>query len=409
MSLPSIVVLKFGGTSVASPERRELAAAHVLRRVHEGKNVVVVVSAMGRCGDPYATDTLLDLVKPYPACPVRERDALAACGEEIAAPVFAALLTERGVKAVSLRGFQAGFVTDDRFGDATVQEVRPARILAHLRRGEVVVVTGFQGITAAGDVTTIGRGGSDTSAVVLGVALQAEHVEIFTDVDGVLTADPRVVPEALSLPGVTFEESAELAYKGSKVLHPAAAEYARASGTNVVVRNTNTEAEGTWIVPDTERYRFVDDATRFASSITSKAGIAQFAVTGVDFRAELPRLERVFGVVAEAGVSLDMMSILCDRVLFTTDRANVGVVSASLAGLGVTFTVMNACAKVTLVGGGIHGVPGIMHRMVRALTGAGIAVLQSVDSNMIVGVLVDAARVDDAVRAVHAEFFGPAR
>jgi len=407
MSLPSTVVLKFGGTSVATPERRELAAARVLERVHEGKNVVVVISAMGRRGDPYATDTLLDLVKSCPACPPRERDALASVGEEIAAPVFAALLCERGVKAVSLRGFQAGFVTDARHGDATVQEVRPARILSHLRRGEVVVVTGFQGITERGDVTTIGRGGSDTSAVVLGVALQAEHVEIFTDVDGVLTADPRVVPGARALPAVTFEESAELAYKGSKVLHPAAAEYAREAGTHVVVRNTSNDTEGTWIVPEAERHRFVDEAQEFASSITSKPGIAQFTVTGVDFRADLGLLERVFGVIAEAGVSLDMMSILCDRALFTTDRSCVGVVSAALAGLGVTFQVNNSCAKVTLVGGGIHGVPGIMHRMVLALTGAGIAVFQSVDSNMIVGVLVDAGRADDAVRAIHAEFFGP--
>jgi len=409
MTLPSTVVLKFGGTSVATPESRELVAAHVVRRVHEGKNVVVVVSAMGRRGAPYATDTLLDLLKPCPACPARERDALAACGEEIAAPLLAALLCQRGVKAVSLRGFQAGFVTDDRFGDATVQEVRPARVLAHLRRGEVVVVAGFQGLSEQGDVTTIGRGGSDTSAVVLGVALKAEHVEIFTDVDGVLSADPRVVPDARVLPAVTFQESAELAYKGSKVLHPAAAEYAAAAGVNVVVRNTGSDAEGTWIVPDTERHRFVDASSRCASSITSKAGIAQFTVTGVDFRAELACLERVFGVIAEAGVSLDMMSILTDRVLFTCDRASVGVVSAALAGLGVTFTVNNACAKVTLVGGGIHGVPGIMHRIVRALAGAGISVLQSVDSNMIVGVLVDAARVDDAVRAIHAEYFAALR
>lgn len=406
MSLPSIVVLKFGGTSVATPERRELAAARVLERVHAGKNVVVVVSAMGRRGDPYATDTLLDLVRPYPSCSARERDALASVGEEIAAPVFAALLQERGVKAVSLRGFQAGFVTDARHGDATVQEIRPARILSHLRRGDVVVVTGFQGVTERGDVTTIGRGGSDTSAVLLGVALEAEHVEIFTDVDGVLTADPRVVPDARPLPAITFEESAELAYKGSKVLHPAAAEHAREAGTRVVVRNTTSDAEGTWVVPETERHRFVAEAQEFASSITSKPGIAQFAVTGVDFRTDLGLLERVFGVIAEAGVSLDMMNILCDRAIFTTERASVGVVSAALAALGVTFTVNNACAKVTLVGGGIHGVPGIMHRMVRALTGAGIAVLQSVDSNMIVGVLVDAARTDDAVRALHVEFFG---
>ena len=427
-----MIIMKFGGTSLSTPERRELAAARVLEHAHGGtyraepEQVVVVVSAMGRRGDPYATDTLLDLFSPFSAArevPARESDAMAACGEEISAALFAALLNARGARAVSMRGFQAGVITDAVHRDAQITELRPARVLAALRRGEVVVVAGFQGTSLEGGVTCIGRGGSDTTAMALGVALGATRIEIFTDVDGVMTADPRVVPGARSVEHLGFEESAEMAFKGSKVLHPAAAELIRsrggtegANGTKkrtddasrpkIVIRNTLSEASGTWLVSEDERISLQADAPSAATSVTSSCGIAQISVTGIDFLEELATLERVFGVIAERGVSLDMMSILPDRVAFTCARASVGLVATELSTLGVTFTVKNDVAKVTLVGGGIHGVPGIMHRMVRALCSAGIGVYQSVDSNMIVGVLIPERRVDDAVRALHEEFFG---
>jgi aspartate kinase len=405
MKTPGTVVMKFGGTSVASGERRERAVARVRERLDEGLRVVVVVSAMGRKGDPYATDTLLGLLSDLGRCAARERDAILSCGEEISAALFAALLTERGLRAVSLRGFQAGIVTDDRHQDASIQEIRPARIVTHLRRGEVVVVAGFQGVTPEGDVTTIGRGGSDTTAVALGVALDADRVEIYTDVDGVLSADPRVVPEAQRVPQVSFDEAAEMAYKGARVLHPVAADLARQHGLGVRVRDAREASEGSHILPAGERRLLGDEIGATAVAVTARRGIAQFTVTGRDFTEELACLERVFGVIAEQGVSLDMMSILADRVVFTTERQRVGEVARLLSELGVDFAVDNGSAKVTLVGGGIHGVPGIMHRIVRALTRAGIAIRQSVDSNMIIGVLVDDARVDDAVRALHEEFF----
>lgn len=406
-----MIIMKFGGTSLATPERRELAAARVIERVHSGEQVVVVVSAMGREGDPYATDTLLELFAPLGEVSLRESDALAACGEEISAAFFAALLSARGARAVSMRGYQAGIVTDDVHREAQITELRPARVLERLRRGEVVVVSGFQGTTLAGDVTTIGRGGSDTTAVALGLGLGASRIEIFTDVDGVMTADPRVVSGACCLEHVGFEESAEMAFKGSKVLHPAAAELVRTRGLGegapaIVVRNTLSEAAGTWLVSEAERASLQTEGHSVAASVTSKCGIAQISVNGVSFLDELPTLERIFGVVAKRGISLDMISILPDRVAFTCERASVGIVAGELASLGVTFAVNNEVAKVTLVGGGIHGIPGIMHRMVRALAAAEIGVYQSVDSNMIVGVLVPEARVKDAIRAIHEEFFG---
>jgi len=404
MNAPAIVVLKFGGTSLATPACREAAAARVRERVGEGARVVVVVSAMGRRGEPYATDTLLGLVDGFRACPPRERDAIAAVGEEISAAVFAGLLCDRGLPAVSLRGFQAGIVTDGHHQEATIREIRPARIREHLEHGAVVVVAGFQGISPEGELTTLGRGGSDTTAVALGVALAAERVEIYTDVDGVMTADPRVVPDAGRMPEVTFEESAELAFKGAAVLHPRAAELARETGVTVEIRNTLSAAQGTWLVPG-GGHEFARAEGGGAISVTSRRGIAQVTVSGVDFAAQLAVLERVFGTIAERGVTLDMMSIFPDRVAFTLEVDRLPRVREALDGLGVTYAIDERCAKVTLVGAGIHGVPGVMHRMVRALTGAGIAIRQSVDSNMIIGVLVDAAREADAVGAIHAEFF----
>ncbi|MBP6875638.1 MAG: aspartate kinase [Candidatus Eisenbacteria bacterium] len=403
-SSAACLVMKFGGTSLATPEAREAAAARVAERKAAGEPVVVVVSAMGRGGDPYATDSLLGLVRDLSACPARERDALMACGEEISAAFFAALLNERHLKAVSLRGFQAGIVTDDRHQDARIVEIRTGRIRDHLAKGEVVVVAGFQGITRAGDIATIGRGGSDTTAVALGVALDASRVEIFTDVDGVRTADPRIVPSAERISPITFEEAAELAHKGATVLHPRAAELAREANLPVTILTARPESEGTRLMSDAV-HRFDPGVRGCAVSVTSRAGIAQARVHGADFRAQPHLLERLFKVIAERGVTLDMMGIEADRVVFTLEQGALERVRAAVRETGLSMDARVPCAKVTLVGGGIHGVPGVMHRIVRALTQAKVTILQSVDSNMIIGVLVDAQEERSAVRAIHAEFF----
>ncbi len=402
---PGTVVMKFGGTSLATPQARDQAAARVAERVAEGHAVVVVVSAIGRAGDPYATDTLLALLGECPATPAREVDALLACGEEISAAVFAGLLRQRGLPAVSLRGFQAGIVTDERHRDAEIRAIRPGGVQQRLTRGEVVVVAGFQGMTEQGEITTLGRGGSDTTAVALGAALQARRVEIFTDVNGVLTADPRVVTDARQAPEVTYHESAELAFKGAQVLHPRAAERARASRVPVEIRSTFASAPGTWLVPDEGRWSPEGDLPPRTTAVTSARGIAQVRIGGARVGVELDLQERLFGAIAARCISIDMISIGPERVAFTVPDGRVDDVAAVLVELGLPADIDRGCAKVTLVGGGIHGIPGVMHRIVRALAREGIAILQSVDSNMIISVLVAAGREQDAVRAVHREFF----
>ncbi|MCK4413447.1 MAG: aspartate kinase [Candidatus Eisenbacteria sp.] len=401
-----IVVMKFGGTSLATPELRAAAAERVAERVTAQVRPVVVVSAMGRRGEPYATDTLLGLLEDLLPVAPRERDALVSCGEEISAVVFAGLLTRRGLPATSLRGFQAGIITDARHQEACITEIRPARIQACLAAGHIPVVAGFQGISADGEITTLGRGGSDTTAVAVGVALAAERVEIYTDVDGVLTADPRIVPGAGRVAQATLEEAAELAYKGADVLHPRAAELARKAGVPVEIRDTRVPptAAGTVLVPAGE-HPARREGGRCAVAVTSRAGIAQVAVEGVDFLEHPAELEGLFARFAAAGITLDMMSIAPDRVAVTLEARFVEEVRRVLAGLGGSLRVRERCARVTLVGGGIHGVPGVMHRIVGALARAGIGVYQSVDSNMVIGVLVDTAQEHAAVRAVHAEFF----
>lgn len=406
MSVSDLIVIKFGGSSLSTPERRALAADIVRQKTEEGGRVVAVVSAMGREGDPYATDTLLGLMHSLPEAAAREVDALAACGEEISAAVLTSLLKERGMNAVSLRGFQAGIITDEKHGDADIREIRPVRILEHLERGEIVVVAGFQGITEKGEVTTLGRGGSDTTAVALAAALSAERVEIYTDVDGVRTADPRMVGDPRAVPEITYEESAELAFKGARILHPRAAERARASGVAVEIRNTVSSGQSTWLVPDEGRWSPDGEMAPRTISVTSTAGIAQLSITGIRFLEDPDLLERILGKVARRGISLDMMSICPDRVAFTLKLSRAAEAADALSALGVEVEINERCAKVTLVGGGIHGIPGVMHRIVRALARKGIGIHQSVDSNMIISVLVDAGREEDAVRTLHEEFFG---
>ncbi|HON42343.1 MAG TPA: aspartate kinase, partial [Bacillota bacterium] len=213
-----IVVQKFGGTSVANEESRGMLVAKVTEARHDGKDVVVVVSAMGRKPAPYATDTLLDLVGSVcKSAPARERDAIAACGEIISTVVVATALEAAGCPAVSLTGGQAGISTDSNYTDARITKIEPRRILEVLSDGKVAVVAGFQGVTETGDVTTLGRGGSDTTAAALGATLGAEIVEIYTDVEGVMTADPRVVPEARFQDTMSYTDLIEMANQGAKV------------------------------------------------------------------------------------------------------------------------------------------------------------------------------------------------
>jgi aspartate kinase len=406
-AMPMLRVMKFGGTSVASAEARAAAVARVSERHAGGDRLVVVVSAMGRRGEPYATDTLLDLCAVHDeSLAPRELDAIAACGEDLAAAVLASELIARGLPAVSLRGFQAGIITDGVFQNARIQRIESGHIRRRLDEGRIVVVTGFQGVSPDGDITTLGRGGSDTSAVALGVALGADVVDIFTDVDGIYSADPRVVPEAQLIPVLPYHEAAELAHQGARVLHPRAAEIAERHGIPVRIRSTFSDATGTLLRPaEPPREGGLDPrADRLARAVTSKGGIAQVAVSSERFRDTADDVCALLDALAEAHLSLDMINVLPDRLVFTVPAVALERAAGVVARCGYTPETRTACAKVTLVGGGIHGVPGVVARMARLLHVAGVRILQSVDSSTLVSVLVAADDEATAVRALHAGF-----
>ena len=244
----SIIVMKFGGTSVRNEESRVSAIKHIRKHAESGKQVVVVVSAMGRKGEPYATDTLISLLKDVgePVNPA-ELDSVMSLGETLSSAYFTHLLSQNGLPAEAFTGRQAGILTDDNPGNAEILEINPIRIMATLNAGKIAVVAGFQGATSAGDVRTLGRGGSDTSAVTLGSALNAERVEIYSDVDGIANCDPRQIPEASIMDAVSARQVLSMANEGSKVLHPRAVQASLKTQTPIVARNTFSAASGTTI------------------------------------------------------------------------------------------------------------------------------------------------------------------
>lgn len=396
-----VIVMKFGGTSVATPEGRSAIASRVTEALELGKAPVLVVSAMGRAGAPYATDTLLGLVSDLPA-DARERDLLASTGELISAVVVAHELRSAGIDACAMTGAEAGIGTDGAYENAAITDVYPAGVLEAIALERVPVVAGFQGVAPDGRITTLGRGGSDTTACALGVALSAEAVEIYTDVDGVMTADPRTCGSATVLERISADELFQMARHGSRVVHTPAAALALSSGLAVRVRNTYTDHPGT-LVADIASYR----PSKVATAVSHATGIARVRVSLPAEEGSAAHTEaqaHVYRAMADAGVSLDMFTPACDSLLFTVPSSDVPTACAVLDGLGLACDVRDSLAKVTLVGAGMHGVPGVMARVAEALGDANVHVLQTADSHTTISVLVPAEDAERAVGALHDGF-----
>jgi len=397
----AVIVMKFGGTSVVDERGRAALGRRVLAVLELGKAPVVVVSAMGRRGAPYATDTLLGLVEGLPVN-ARETDLIASAGELISTVVVAAHLRAAGIDSVSFSGGQAGIMTDDCFGAARITGIDPGTLLAAVAAGSVPVVAGFQGVAPDGSTTTLGRGGSDTTACALGVALNAESVEIYTDVDGVMSADPRTCETASALTVIGAEELFQMARHGSKVVHTPAAELALSSGIGLRVRNTFSDHAGTHVV-DMRAYAPAGVAT----AVSHADGIARFTVPlpGLEDSPEhMDAQSQIYRSMAQAEVSLDMFTPAVGSLVFTVPESSVSTASLILEGLGMGFTVRHGLAKVTLVGAGMHGVPGVMAAMADHLAEAGVHILQTADSHTTISALVPAEEVLTAVRALHHAF-----
>jgi aspartate kinase len=399
-----IVIQKFGGTSVATRELREKIANKIIQTKVSGKYPVVVVSAIGRKGDSYATDTLINLATSiFSESSSRELDLLMSCGEIISAVLMANTIKSKGYDAVALTGFQAGIITDSNFGDAEVIDVNPKTIIENLKSDKIVIITGFQGITESGDITTLGRGGSDTTAAMLGEALKSEAVEIYTDVDGVMTADPKIVPEANVIDCLRYEEVYQMARDGAKVIHPKAIEIARRSNITLKIKNTFTNSNGTTINGQfVENKIFPKEKTvkNLITAITHKNNIVQVTVN-IDNNENNKLL---LNELEENAISIDMINFFEDRKIFTIEEKDLPILKSILDKNSFDYKLTRNCSKVTIIGHKIHGVPGVMAKIVRTLSNNNIKILQSSDSHTTISCLIDSNNLSKAVKSLHYEF-----
>ncbi|MFB4162721.1 aspartate kinase [Alteribacillus sp. JSM 102045] len=396
----NVVVQKFGGTSVRNKDTRLAAAKHVQKSVEEGFKVVVVVSAMGREGDPYATDTLLGLVhKEASHVGNREKDLLVSCGEVISSVVFTDLLQSLDIKAKAMTGPQAGFRTSEEFSEARIVDMQCSSLEQSLNQVDAVVVAGFQGVSSNGEITTLGRGGSDTSATALAAALKAERVDIFTDVEGIMTADPRIVEEAAIIDSVTYQEICNMAYQGAKVIHPRAVEIAMQAKIPVRIRSTMSDAPGTLITAGSDPGVDLEDRT--VTGIAHMAGLSQITVRGKDY---LNLQTEVFQEMAKANISVDFINIQPAAIVYTVPDEKAEQAMNVLKAKGYEPECLSNCAKVSAVGAGMTGVPGVASKIVAALTKENIQIFQSADSHTTIWVLVKGEDMKKAVLALHTMF-----
>ena len=414
----SLIVQKFGGSSVADAEGIKRVARRVVDTQKAGNDVVVVVSAMGD-----TTDELLDLAAEVTSnvTPSRELDMLLTAGERISTAILSMAINDLGAKAQSFTGSQAGMITDGVHGSARLVEVKPERIRESIDAGNIAIVAGFQGMNRqSGDITTLGRGGSDTTAVALAAALNADVCEIYSDVDGVFTADPRIVPTAHKLDTVTSEEMLEMAASGAKILHLRSVEYARRFNLKLHVRSSFSNLEGTIVVPEDSaeltptHLKEIPLEQPLISGVAHDRGQAKITVVGVP---DVPgSAAKVFGLINEAKVNLDMIvqNVPTDRpnvtdISFTLDQAQGDAALKALqdakAELGFQEVIYNeSVGKLSLGGAGMKTNPGVSFTFFEALSNAGVNIDMISTSEIRISVITDLNKLDEAVRAVHTAF-----
>jgi len=398
-----VIVQKYGGTSVGDTDRIRAVADRVVRAREAGYEVVAVVSAMGT-----TTDELLAMAQEIAASPEpRELDLLLTAGERIAMSLLSIAVNSRGCRAASYTGSQAGIITDTQHGRAKIVDVRPSRILDSIAAGNVVIVAGFQGVSTNADVTTLGRGGSDTTAIALAAALSAEFCEIFTDVSGVFTADPRIEPSARKLDRVSFEEMLELSACGAKVLHLRSVEYARRNNVPIHVRSSFDDGQGTWVQeeePEMEQ--------ALISGVALDSTEAKVTLEEVPDRPGIAAT--IFKAVADEAINVDMIVQNVSHrgktdLSFTVPREDLPRLESLLERVvkevgAPGYSTDDSIAKVSLVGAGMKSHPGVAADMFDSLAAEGINIEMISTSSIRVSCIVRAADAERAVRAIHTRF-----
>ncbi|MFD3156574.1 aspartate kinase [Haloimpatiens sp. FM7330] len=388
-----IVIQKFGGTSVSTHEKRLLVIDKIIKARKKGYMPVIVVSAMGRKNEPYATDTLLSLIdNNFKMENPLASDLLMSCGETISTVVMSYELSKKNIFSVPLTGGQAGIITDENFNDAELIRTQTDNIFKILNDGKIPIVAGFQGISEKGFITTLGRGASDYTAALLGVALNAEKIEIYTDVDGIMTADPRIVSEASLIKEISYNEVFQLAGQGAKVIHPRAVEVAMKGNVPLIIKNTLNDSEGTVI-------NNVGD-TNVITGITFMDNRVQVKVEFNNTR----EYDDIFNTLADNSISLDLINLFPNQTIFTIDANDEKKLQVIMEKLDLQCTCIENCTKIAIIGSRMRGIPGVMAKILRALTKEGIEVLQTADSHMTIWCLVESKNAKNAINALHKEF-----
>jgi aspartate kinase len=399
----ALIVQKYGGSSVANAERIRNVARRVIRSKEQGNQVVVVVSAMGD-----TTDDLIDLAKQITDQPdPREMDVLMSTGETVSSTLMCMAIHKMGQQAISISGAQAGIKTDSSYRTARILGIEGHRILKELDTGKIVIVAGFQGITKEMDITTLGRGGSDTTAVALAIALKADKCEIYTDVDGVFTADPRIVPEAQQLPEIGYEDMLELATYGAKVMHHRAVELGQVYGMPILVASSMNDKPGTLIHGGINM-----EVRNKVSGIANDTDVAKITIVGVPDKPGVAT--KIFEPLAKAGVSVDtiVQNASINKITdltFTVSRGSLAeamkIVEPLARQVGARECTSNSkMAKVSIVGSGMQNTPGYAAKMFSTMFDAGINIELITTSEIRITCIIDEAKVKEAVKALHKAF-----
>ncbi|MFY9519534.1 MAG: aspartate kinase [Caldicoprobacterales bacterium] len=387
-----IVIQKFGGTTVSSVSKRLLVAKRIKDTIDLGLSPIAVISAIGRLGEPYSTDSLLSLVRPN-RIKARDLDLLMSVGEIISCVLMVDTLASIGVNAKPYTGGQAGIITDESYGKANILHVKPEPILECLKKGIVPVVAGFQGITEHGQITTLGRGGSDTSAAILAKAVDADRIEIYTDVDGIMTADPNIVKEAKKLNELSYSELFEMADQGAKVIHPKAVSIAMSKQIPLIIKNIAGNDPGTLI----SNRKIEKQKKDLVTSIVHISGRCQVKALYDNSDEKIGILKEL----ADKGISLDIINVFPSHMVFTIEKQAKVQVEQILASMATSFSVLDGLCKVSIIGEGMKGVPGVIYKAIKLLSEQGIEVLQTSDSHTTISCLIKEKDAERAVSILH--------
>lgn len=390
----NIIVQKFGGTSLNSQEKVKSAITNIKKIINEKKAVIVIVSAIGRKESPYSTDALLNFLGPNPKLSYKERDKLIACGEIISAVSLSNNLKMNGMKSEAVDAYKAGIITDNQFGKSSILKINKAYLLKLIKNGIIPIVTGFQGITEKGDITTFGRGGSDMTASVIAAAFSADYIEIFKDVEGLKTADPNEVIESKLINKVDYKEIFEMANQGAKIIFPEAVEIAQNNDIPIYIRHIFTGEK------ETQIYHF--NHKRPITGISCKENILFIRLKPhIEYQKDLI----IFRELADNNISADFIDIRPTEITFIVDERYKTIVNTICEKKEIPFAVLDSFIKISLVGTGMTGVPGIMAKIIEIFNQNNIRIYQTTDSHTTISCLISKKDKHKAIKALHNGMF----